>query len=404
VLTWDPALAGFAQIRLKADPTHDRPFAFHPLRVSLLLKVSTMLSTIVPGRHRAAQAKVSRTVAVLAVLLASAAPASAQVFETVGVRALGMGGAFVAVADDVTAVYWNPAGLANSAILDASVQYTRTERPKNPGAVNATMGGWQTSTTFVGFALPSLGLNYLHTRTERVLGPTAASGDVRQQDRPGVAVVNSLAVDQLGVTFLQSLLPNVVAGSTLKLARGSAAATSLAPGLPLSGAWEQGAQLSADAKTKFDFDLGVLALFGPLRLGLVGRNIREADFAPDDTSGSGRLQRQVRLGVGFTPGFTPQHTAAARPSLTIAFDADLTSTPWPGGDQRHVAAGVEWWIPRRIVGLRAGVRANTIGDARTVGTAGASVALRRWMLVEGQYASGTENAGQQWTVGGRLTF
>ena len=30
----------------------------------------------------------------------------------VGARALGMGGAFVAVANDVSAMYWNPAGIA----------------------------------------------------------------------------------------------------------------------------------------------------------------------------------------------------------------------------------------------------------------------------------------------------
>ena len=33
-------------------------------------------------------------------------------FAGVGVRAMGMGGAYVGVADDFTAVYWNPAGLA----------------------------------------------------------------------------------------------------------------------------------------------------------------------------------------------------------------------------------------------------------------------------------------------------
>ena len=45
-------------------------------------------------------------------LILWASPASAQhVFESVGERALGMGGAFVAVADDATAVHWNPAGL-----------------------------------------------------------------------------------------------------------------------------------------------------------------------------------------------------------------------------------------------------------------------------------------------------
>ena len=37
--------------------------------------------------------------------------ASAQFIEAVGVRALGMGGAFVAVANDSSATWWNPAGL-----------------------------------------------------------------------------------------------------------------------------------------------------------------------------------------------------------------------------------------------------------------------------------------------------
>ena len=38
--------------------------------------------------------------------------AAAQAFATVGTRAAGMGGAFVGVADDASAIYWNPAGLA----------------------------------------------------------------------------------------------------------------------------------------------------------------------------------------------------------------------------------------------------------------------------------------------------
>ncbi len=43
-----------------------------------------------------------------AALFGSWETASAQGFEAVGTRALGMGGAFVAVADDASAVYWNP--------------------------------------------------------------------------------------------------------------------------------------------------------------------------------------------------------------------------------------------------------------------------------------------------------
>ena len=38
---------------------------------------------------------------------------ASQINACVGARPLGMGGAFVAVADDINSVYWNPAGLAN---------------------------------------------------------------------------------------------------------------------------------------------------------------------------------------------------------------------------------------------------------------------------------------------------
>ncbi len=48
----------------------------------------------------------------VAFLLAGTAGANFLEVE-VGARAMGMGGAFVAVADDVTALHWNPAGLAD---------------------------------------------------------------------------------------------------------------------------------------------------------------------------------------------------------------------------------------------------------------------------------------------------
>ena len=48
----------------------------------------------------------------LALLISLALPASAEL--GIGTRALGMGGAFTAVADDSTTFYWNPAGLTNT--------------------------------------------------------------------------------------------------------------------------------------------------------------------------------------------------------------------------------------------------------------------------------------------------
>ena len=50
--------------------------------------------------------------ALVAAMLGCAGPAGAQTFEAVGTRAAGMAGAFVAVADDASAAYWNPAGFA----------------------------------------------------------------------------------------------------------------------------------------------------------------------------------------------------------------------------------------------------------------------------------------------------
>lgn len=50
--------------------------------------------------------------AILATALATSITAPTA-FACYGVRAMGMGGAFIAVADDVQSVYWNPAGLAN---------------------------------------------------------------------------------------------------------------------------------------------------------------------------------------------------------------------------------------------------------------------------------------------------
>lgn len=56
-------------------------------------------------------------VSLLLILLATASPAWATKYAGeflkihVGARAIGMGGAFTAVADDATAIYWNPAGM-----------------------------------------------------------------------------------------------------------------------------------------------------------------------------------------------------------------------------------------------------------------------------------------------------
>ncbi len=74
----------------------------------------------------------------------SSTVASAQTFETLGTRASGMGGAFVAVADDASAVYWNPAGLVLggsyfSMVLDNNLSEVEPDDPRTGGRQSASL-------------------------------------------------------------------------------------------------------------------------------------------------------------------------------------------------------------------------------------------------------------------------
>ena len=52
----------------------------------------------------------------------------------VGARALGMGGAFVSLADDATAAYWNPAGIVLATGRELGYREDRREGPRAAAA------------------------------------------------------------------------------------------------------------------------------------------------------------------------------------------------------------------------------------------------------------------------------
>src|SRR5262249_56453385 len=101
----------------------------------------------------------SALAAVLVVVSPSAA--RAQLYEDIGTRAEGMSGAFVAVADDATAVWWNPAGLATGPFFNALIEKGCVTEPESP-----TTSGPARRASVSGFAmaLPSLGFSYYRLR------------------------------------------------------------------------------------------------------------------------------------------------------------------------------------------------------------------------------------------------
>lgn len=317
-------------------------------------------------------------VSVLLCLSACPAALRAQAIETVGERAMGMGGAFVAVADDSTATWWNPGALAAGPFVDVAAGWSRSEFRED----GATHG--RVTVTAVSLSTPPVGVSYYRFRITNIqpAGPTVTPPVGRQDRRVGV--VPSMAMHDLGVTLLTSVFTGVHVGTTLKFLRGHVEhTTGDGPG--------QG---------QFDADIGVLAVAGPWRLGGVIKNLRAAEFEGDLESGGFRLPRQGRVGVAFD-GAARRGSGAA---WMVSADVDVARYAAGTGDRRVIAAGAErWWLGKRI-GVRGGARFNQVGGKERSATAGVSAAIRSSLLVEAHAVGGGSDDERGFGVAARFSF
>lgn len=284
----------------------------------------------------------------LCAALFAPAGVGAQLVDTVGPRASGMGGAFVAVANDSSATWSNPAGLAAGPFLDLAV-------------ARSTDAIWLTAAT------PPFGLSYYRFHVAETATAGAADGTSTDREHTRVeAGGRLLAANQFGVTVLRTLVDDVHVGATIKYVRVGGMGTA-------------------------DLDVGALAIAGAIRLGAVVRNVR----AP--LLGAVRLDRQVRAGVAF------DGERAGLAPLSVALDFDLRAQATAAGPRRAVAAGAERWFAARRVGVRAGGRVNTVGAHGKAGTAGASLALRPGFYVDGHVALGSRDE-DGWGAAARVSF
>jgi F plasmid transfer operon, TraF, protein len=315
------------------------------------------------------------------IALLTSVPAAAQSFETLGTRAAGMGGAFVAVADDASAVYWNPAGLALggsyfSLILDNNQGKAEPDDVPQAGDRSATMFAFTT--------LP-VGLSY-YRLTASTLTPTGDPRTVR---------LDRLTTHHLGVTLVQSVTDRIAVASTLKWVRGYAA-SGIVPDGDRDDLLDGAGELPDADTSKFDADLGIMASFGAFRAGLTVRNTTEPDFS----TGGGEpvtLKRQTRAGFSYV----------GLPSLILATDVDVERAAGSLGDVRDVAAGAEARLIRRV-SVRSGVRFNTLGDEpgghAPVYSLGTSVAAYRQLLVDAQVTFGSRAGDRGWGIAARLVY
>jgi hypothetical protein len=304
-----------------------------------------------------------RILSVFSVVLCFAFPftARAQTFGDIGVRAEGMGGAFVAVADDATGAYWNPAGIASGSIFDFQVDVA------------------EGSTVFVGAAIPVFGLSYYRTHLTGLL-PTVSPPEDRQNVGSGDVRTFRLTTSNVGVTFVQTVVPGLVIGTTARIVRGGSE--------------------TSDSRTTADFDIGAMVSAWDIRFGLTGRNLREPEFDAE-LLGTVKMKRQFRIGAALAPRSLP--TGVYGP-FTVSIDADLTTTSGPFGDERGAAIGGEYWVGGGLAGVRGGVRWSTLGDFNRAFSGGATVRLPKSIYVEGQVTKAEASDDKHWSVGGRITF
>ena len=320
-------------------------------------------------------------------------------FVIVGPRAVGMGGAGVAVTTDSLATYWNPAGLAMTQTIDVRAQasaqgidrldiretlediddinendISAANQARLQALLNDLNGASLSALAAAGlyfkghwgdhafgFNISDVGTGGFFTST-----PLTAIVSGSQLDVNGELQLNFLEARQLAGSYAYALFDKMVSfGITGKVIQGVA----YSRGIDVQDT-EDSFNISDELKnskktTRFGIDLG--AMIHPVswfQVGIVGKDLNKPSFkAPG--GGKFKLRPQVRGGVAIIP-FS---------STTITFDADLTKnkTLVSGLRSRVLSLGVEQGI-FEVLFLRAGALKN-VEDAKSRVTPTAGVGL-----------------------------
>jgi hypothetical protein len=236
-----------------------------------------------------------------------------------GARPLAMGGAFAAAANDATAAYWNPAGLALIDDIEITTMHATQNDLQSYDFVNLAF-----NTESAG----SYAISYLRLGVD----------DITITDQNGNVFGNTTYTDQAGL---------------------------------LSGGWKIGKQfafggtiklLKTDAYTAsafgFGSDLGLL--FKPIKeltFGLIARDYTGGSYIQwqnTPTNPTQVLQPSVTLGVSYTQEMGKRQNAGEAPvpvsTLEVNFDAD---TLYAGESLNNYHFGLEYWY-RQFVAIRGG--------------------------------------------------
>jgi hypothetical protein len=305
------------------------------------------------------------SLAALLALFVAAEGAPQDRIHHFGAKAAAMGGAFTAVADDVTAFYWNPAGYAFGPAVHAGVQWGESEMEREGDATfldGAT--GFAIGLTFMGVAG-----TFSDEASSTVEGDALSSRGLESFDL-SVSILQSLPLDDL-----------VLAGSVHYL-RGEAheltEPLSSLSARDLSASSVRDRVLAAGGLSSSTASLDLGALYQPrdwVRVGLLWRRL----FEPAFLLPSGEelvLPRHGRAGAAF---FLAHET-------TVSFDFDISSQGPVEDPFREISLGAEKVFFDDALAIRGGLRAEAGSDEGARLGFSAGVGLRvRFLVAEVAY-------------------
>jgi hypothetical protein len=265
----------------------------------------------------------------------------------VGPRALGMGGAFVAVADDVTAAYWNPAGLAFLPNRVASVMHSeQLSGLAYDYAGYAHPRGDTERRTAYGVSLIRLGLDDI---------------PITSLPNPALPIDELLANGQRNRPFVVRFVGNVEYGLLLSYARKASSKLAIGGNVKII-------HKSLGVASAFGVGVDASVLFSPLSHLFVGANLQNvtSTILTWDTGTKEYIAPQLKLGASY---LLP--VKQLRGQILFAADLDLLiegrkqSTTSFGRASGSGHFGVEYSLQRTVT-IRTGVNSNGI-------TAGAGI-------------------------------
>jgi hypothetical protein len=339
-------------------------------------------------------------------LIATGGQALAAEFVIVGPRAMGMGGAGVAITTDALATYWNPAGLAMTQTVDIRIigggqvidrmgianaihdleNFNTSDtsaaniakaqdianRLNQPGA-NTSFNGAAGLYIKGHFGEHAFGFNISDVPTggSFLSTPVAATSTGSSVSISGAMANRMLEARQAAFSYAYAFADKMFSiGVTAKIIQGAAynGTQNLSGGQDIKLSDSLG---KATISTSYGIDLG--AIYRPsswLRFGVVAKDINQPEFDSPDGSKI-KLGPQVRGGMALNP----------YSSLTLSADVDMTSnkTLVPGVKSQVLSLGAEQTILTEFLSFRLGAFKN-MQDAATPFTPTAGFGVRIFAL------------------------